>query len=1090
MLDGSRPMWDQPAGGISDTSSSEEDFETPCPPPRPLVPCLTGDSELLAIWDLLMRPDGMSVRRLFNCYRALHGQPSGSWFFWLEDCPYFELFTPHRRPLPPFRASTPGVIYSDLARHVNVEIVRLDRPSALADPFLSGGDTAAACLELFAYGGAAASLAARFSLQLREEYLGPDADVARSRELRRLAAFIADGASVHLVCDDSSRHAFVVATVLDALVQRHLVERPSCMRGGHSLSTYSFGARESVSRARTLPGFGMAAPSPSAVPPSWRHLHVRRLDPPLHCWLELDSTPTSRLAVALAAQSSCGDAAVDAVAVVRQYQPLAFAGAVAVEPVAVLQPPEAFSHRRLEPRPDAETLLMPHVVANVPPVLPHELEPPPDPPDDLVAFRVEEVIPRQQLRLFRRWARRMDSSLLLAAQGKFKAAKRAAPADLYIDARQHTSAPFRGCTMDFTSYPYRPILPSRWPDRPPCTDLSIRNIRREFRAHPTYPDRRLRGALSHGNPEVGELARVSYFAAPHGSSLQQFEAWSKQMQKEVTNGWGRTGFHGSYGLASWPQRCQPTSMVYRKESWRLCHDMSWPQSDPLVQSPNDADVDVMLIAFMLLRQFASSIGIFCSSGLPVKVWKGDLSKAYKRTGEQSANMWRRTCYGPQRSQTLDVICFGQRDGPASFTRQTDFMVHVITVELEYADACYPPIDPAVVAFLRARLDAATRLSVNQSDVHSWLRLSWVMAMIDDFGGVSVDDVLHRVDGSAVLDEQGEARRRSWLHFEVFQSVVLRFGHRLEPSDPLKFAAPTHFMGLLGGGVDVLAEELVLDQDKRVRYAALLSEALCCVALSVKELTSLAFKMLVVCEMCPFARQWLHPVFRALRGNRVAPISLVSETEVKDALQRFLDLLQGSQRIAVPMACRETFPFASMNTLLVVFADASGEDPDIGPGVSALPSSQPGYGAWTVRGSQLFIIHGLWSADEVRALSISVLEFVITWWAMVLFADTFHGVTHVLEFTDNSGAEWSARRETPSAELMQRVATRRSADLHSRDVFARTCRVSSSSNVWADHLSRQRLSPVLAEASALGLSVSHLHLPAELRDLSWLIASRA
>lgn len=177
-----------------------------------------------------------------------------------------------------------------------------------------------------------------------------------------------------------------------------------------------------------------------------------------------------------------------------------------------------------------------------------------------------------------------------------------------------------------------------------------------------------------------------------------------------------------------------------------------------------------------------------------------------------------------------------------------------------------------------------------------------------------------------------------------------------------------------------------------------------------------------------------------------------------------------------MACRESFPFAGMNTLLVVFADTSGEDPDTVPGVSAPPSSQPGYGAWKVRGSQLFIIHGLWSVDEVRVLSISVLEFIITWWAMVLFVDTFSGVSHVLEFTDNSGAEWSARRETPTAEFMQKVAARRSADLQSRGVFVRTSRVSSSSNVWADHLSRQRLSSVLAEASALGLSVSHLHLP--------------
>ena len=64
----------------------------------------------------------------------------------------------------------------------------------------------------------------------------------------------------------------------------------------------------------------------------------------------------------------------------------------------------------------------------------------------------------------------------------------------------------------------------------------------------------------------------------------------------------------------------------------------------------------------------------------------------------------------------------------------------------------------------------------------------------------------------------------------------------------------------------------------------------------------------------------------------------------------------------------------------------------------------------------------------RSLSISVLEFVISWWALILFVDRQPEVTHVLEFTDNSGAEWSARRETPSAEFIQRVTACRSEDL--------------------------------------------------------------
>ena len=112
----------------------------------------------------------------------------------------------------------------------------------------------------------------------------------------------------------------------------------------------------------------------------------------------------------------------------------------------------------------------------------------------------------------------------------------------------------------------------------------------------------------------------------------------------------------------------------------------------------------------------------------------------------------------------------------------------------------------------------------------------------------------------------------------------------------------------------------------------------------------------------------------------------------------------------------------------------------------------------------------------RSLSISVLEFVISWWALILFVDRQPEVTHVLEFTDNSGAEWSARRETPSAEFIQRVTACRSEGLRKCGVFVRACRVFSKGNSWADHLSRQRLSPVLAEAAALGLTVVHLQCP--------------
>ena len=62
--------------------------------------------------------------------------------------------------------------------------------------------------------------------------------------------------------------------------------------------------------------------------------------------------------------------------------------------------------------------------------------------------------------------------------------------------------------------------------------------------------------------------------------------------------------------------------------------------------------------------------------------------------------------------------------------------------------------------------------------------------------------------------------------------------------------------------------------------------------------------------------------------------------------------------------------------------ASTDESSSGRGASAQVAlergGEPGYGAWSVRGRVLYIIGGVWSADELRLLSISVLEFVILW----------------------------------------------------------------------------------------------------------------
>ena len=78
------------------------------------------------------------------------------------------------------------------------------------------------------------------------------------------------------------------------------------------------------------------------------------------------------------------------------------------------------------------------------------------------------------------------------------------------------------------------------------------------------------------------------------------------------------------------------------------------------------------------------------------------------------------------------------------------------------------------------------------------------------------------------------------------------------------------MGLLGATCDVLEEHFVLEDEKRERYAEDIERMLEPPSARPAALTSMAFKMLVVCEMRPSARQWLHAVFRALRKGRATP----------------------------------------------------------------------------------------------------------------------------------------------------------------------------------------------------------------------------
>ena len=163
------PLCFQPDGGISDSSSeSDEEGDLRSIPPRPLVPELQRGSEMRATWDLLTRPDGLSMRALRNLFVQAHGEPSPMWFSVIVDSGWFELFIPTRLPLDPLVLEEEGVIFTCLESVAHVRLVDCTRPGPLGNPFPVGDDqdvaiVCDACDEIMLSGSPAAAVPWRAS---------------------------------------------------------------------------------------------------------------------------------------------------------------------------------------------------------------------------------------------------------------------------------------------------------------------------------------------------------------------------------------------------------------------------------------------------------------------------------------------------------------------------------------------------------------------------------------------------------------------------------------------------------------------------------------------------------------------------------------------------------------------------------------------------------------------------------------------------------------------------------------------------------------------------------------------------------------
>ena len=137
----------------------------------------------------------------------------------------------------------------------------------------------------------------------------------------------------------------------------------------------------------------------------------------------------------------------------------------------------------------------------------------------------------------------------------------------------------------------------------------------------------------------------------------------------------------------------------------------------------------------------------------------------------------------------------------------------------------------------------------------------------------------------------------------------------------------------------------------------------------------------------------------------------------------------------------------------------------------------------------YYVAGLWTPDELAGYSINVLELAAENMGTFPFIEQARslgmGVTHALDFVDNTAAEYSADRGTAHAAGMQELVRRRFDALDELGIYTAVERITSVDNEWADALSRgeERMHDVLRMARALGWTTQRLYPRRVWRDLS-------
>ena len=660
-----------------------------------------------------------------------------------------------------------------------------------------------------------------------------------------------------------------------------------------------------------------------------------------------------------------------------------------------------------------------------------------------------------------------------------------------------------------------PLTQSRWPDDPPESDLNVeailaaakKDVERFGPDDSDFPDQYVLACMAHGYP-APDLPRATVLGYPHVGALKSMEGLgkclAKDRQQEGVAGATPWTEHGSDLPQVWPMRADPINVVWRNGKPRITIDKSMSLSQ--VFAAYNAAVELEKydpVEMVRVQQLCRAAAILMTAGVGVRLWSFDLEAYFRKTGKQRADWWKSGYILPDGFGFDKRVQFGQKEAPVLTSRQSNFLVWSMRRELWAFDRAHPPVDPKLLAWLvlRAALLGAGGVACGFDDPRT--ALSFVMEYVDDVGAASVDDLVYDVHGAPyyMRDDQALERmvpcsascdgavhaRRPDAHYHIAITVIESFGHT---SAAGKGVRPALAMDLLGVHIDVAQYRRELTEQKCQAYSEAILELLRApraagdaLIVPYADFNSVVHKLLHASSCCVLGRQHLHHCMAARRAeNRLRGRQVLLHAAQREELRWWLAQLRQPSQHCLPLASRVTFPDVTSTGLLVGYSDAARELES--PHLS-------GFGAWTIIGGTFFYVAGLFEPWELRAFSINVLELAAenmgTFSFIAKARELGLEVTHVLDFVDNTAAEFSADRGSARAPGMQELVRRRFDALDQIGVYSAVERIVSADNEWADALSRgeERVRDVLRMVRALGLIDQRLQPSPIWRDLSGL-----